>query len=110
MPSFFGDLPLELRIPIYEELLTKDTAVDAIEPGIRIFFDNNSDLHPAILRTCRQAYAEAIHFLYEENQFAFGSWGYSRPIRPLQPWQRPFERMKHVKISRMLKSKLGADI
>ena len=73
MPSFFGDLPLKLRIQIYRELLVSDESVDVIKyPGPRSNKPHRrTNLHPAILRSCRQAYAEALGYLYEENRIRF---------------------------------------
>ena len=94
MRSFFGDIPLELRILIYKELLTTDTAVDVLNPKLREYIgkDGNNDLHPAILRTCKQAYAEGLHLLYEDNCLRFEFVG-----TPTQWFStQKFERIKHV--------------
>ena len=75
MRTFFGDLPLELRVPIYRELLTTDKPVDAIKHRSRrdthMKPRRKNNIHPAILRTCKQAYFEASKYLYEENRIRF---------------------------------------
>ncbi|EKG15235.1 hypothetical protein MPH_07569 [Macrophomina phaseolina MS6] len=60
------DLPAELRLRVYEHALT---APDRI---IRIYYSYQRDrirprLALALLRTCRQVYAEARDVLYQEN-------------------------------------------
>lgn len=70
MVSFFQKVPRELRDQIYRELLVDN--VHSVDPKLRL--DNTTvkkQLCPAILRTCKQAYAEALAVLYEENVFRF---------------------------------------
>ena len=63
----FLDLPLELRIKIYSELLNPDP-----ERGHILYHDRRGrpvslNLHPEILRTNKQIYAEAVDILYNSN-------------------------------------------
>lgn len=67
--SQFLKLPLELRLKIYEELLCP-------QPGrpLQIYHDRIGrkcpiNTHPAILRTNKKIYEEAVDLLYEHNIF-----------------------------------------
>jgi len=70
-PSFVDTFPPEIRLKIYGLLLINDDLAD-----ISIVWDNKDgatakyDLCPAILRTCRQIYTEAVEVLYSQNTFA----------------------------------------
>jgi hypothetical protein len=85
MTISFLDLPVELRLPIYELLLVvpHDIRFDyqyesgASTPSIRAADHAYGDrkigrtVHSGILRTCRQIYSEASSMLYQMNRFNF---------------------------------------
>jgi len=80
----FLDLPIELRLPIYNYLLvtpypihTKEyryhedcDGTDCYSPDERCH-EWKTGLHPSILRANRQIYAEASPILYSQNRFQF---------------------------------------
>ena len=63
---FFLELPLEIRLLIYEELLVYEEIPDLeLAPaGLSL-----NRLHPNIIITCRQVYNEARPILWGMNQF-----------------------------------------
>jgi len=70
----FFVLPLELRMVIYEHLLSPDpkTVYKLYDEGI--FYDGRPreqalSLYPAILQTNRKIYSEAVEILYDRNKF-----------------------------------------
>ena len=69
MATCFNELPLEVRNQIYEELLIDGKRFFVVDgPGSR---KTKSNLHPAILSTCRQAYYEASAILYGQNHLRY---------------------------------------
>lgn len=79
----FLDLPTELRLYVYRELLLMPTVADSED-------DSEEDCeerfcHPAILQTCREVNAEANGVLYDENtiecHFSYFRDPTGRPIR-----------------------------
>ena len=65
------DLPVELRMMIYRELLLSKVRVIRAQYGTYRRPLGNETLYPAILRTCRQVHAEAYMVLYGENVFRY---------------------------------------
>lgn len=57
----FLDLPTELRLYVYRELL--------LLPEVEKYYDGTDErfCHPAILQTCHEVNAEANSVLYDEN-------------------------------------------
>jgi hypothetical protein len=85
---FFG-LPTELRLRIYSELLVDPKPIafagayhDSDESLRQI---NISNLHPALLRTCRKVYDEASPLLYSHNAFQFRAVLALAPAHPYGP-------------------------
>ena len=70
MSTFFTRLPRELREKVYKDLLLDEkNGVEpqgTFPPGKKV-----RRIYPEILRACKQAYAEAIVVLYEQNLFRF---------------------------------------
>lgn len=65
--------PVEIRLKIYSELLVHPGTID-FEPldlytSPQLLLCRNIDLCPALLRTSRQIYDEAISLLYSDNRF-----------------------------------------
>ena len=98
MAIFFNKVPREIRDKIYQLLLVDETNV------INLRWPN-ARLHPAILRTCKQAYEESISMLYEGNSFIFirptdaEFWQDScdeTSLRKCDPLKANFRRIKHV--------------
>ena len=60
---------------IYQDLLTSAYTI-TVEPAKRgrVRGKPKHGLYPAILRTCKQAYAEGYNYLYKENFFHFECW------------------------------------
>ena len=102
MVSFFQKVPRELRDQIYRELLVDN--VHSVDPNGGRGLDRRiakKQLCPAILRTCQQAYAEALAMLYEENVFRF-TWylfaGCSDKILAEHNFSRPrLDKIKKVR-------------
>ena len=69
MATLFNKLPLEVRNQIYEELLAVGKHFFVVdEPSVH---KTKSNLYPAILSTCRQAYHEASAVLYGQNHLRY---------------------------------------
>ena len=76
MAILFDKVPREIRDMIYHLLLVKGypgVELRAIERNRRYSFPD-IDLHPAIMRTCKQAYTEGLSILYEQNNFIYESY------------------------------------
>ena len=100
MASFLNKLPIEIRNQIYEDLLLYNAG------PIKLNFDGNAidrwhgrnvGLHTAVLRTCKQAYAEGSNVLYGHNHFhycptIFLSHRYKKEL----PITCAFQKIKHV--------------
>ena len=100
MAAFLDKLPIEIRNQIYENLLLYRDGLIALN------FDGNAiDLHEgekvglstAILRTCKQAYAEGSSVLYGSNHFRYClivllSYSYEH----YRPRTSIFQKIKHV--------------
>ena len=67
-PTIFT-LPLELRDIIYSELLSSKRSSPLELYNHNKGREESFDLHPSILRTNKQIYAEAISYLYKDNIF-----------------------------------------
>jgi hypothetical protein len=67
----FMKLPAELRLRVYREVLqTEDCEQEILMDISELCGDEEFyDLHPNILRTCRQVHDEAVEVLYGENIF-----------------------------------------
>ena len=76
---FLDKLPPEVRVMIYEELLTKREDVEIEREWLATYrtagkYDRKfrtSDLHATILRTCRTIHQEGLPILYGGNRFYF---------------------------------------
>lgn len=68
----FMELPPELRLGVYELLLvdTRERDEDGLVKDRDDEQPDNSKLHPAVLRTSKQIYAEARPILYQKNKFS----------------------------------------
>lgn len=100
MSILFNGIPREVRDKIYQLLLVKDReeAIKFIEWNNEHGYGRVSGLHPAILRTCKQAYAEGISVLYEKNVFSYKSCvGKGRSIDIADPLKGKFSKIKHVR-------------
>ena len=94
----FHKAPLEVRDNIYRLLLVKahEEAVEFIEWNNEHRY-SRAGLHAAILRTCKQAYAEGLSVLYEKNVFNYRSCvGKGRSIHNADPLKGKFSKIKHV--------------
>ncbi|KAL8834372.1 MAG: hypothetical protein Q9170_003782 [Blastenia crenularia] len=73
----FTDLPLEVRVQVYDYLLMGTTPIKypggLVQSKFRLGVDppDHPDLDAAIIRTCRQVYEEALPILYVKNRFVF---------------------------------------
>lgn len=65
----WDDLPGEVRNKIYRNLLVHANYVDT--EAQRLGRAVRTDLHPVILRVCKEIYNEAISILYGENIFRY---------------------------------------
>lgn len=73
LPSILR-LPTELRLEIYRLLLLSNQTVRMMRPlpwyrADYSYVSHSNGLFPAILRTCRFIYSEAVCVLYQENVF-----------------------------------------
>ena len=61
-------------------------------------------LHPAILRTCKRAYAEALSILYEQNIFTYvtSNIRFEAAIATEDPLKDKTRSIKHVRNLRCL--------
>jgi hypothetical protein len=86
-------IPLELRDPIYEMLLTTPCGTK-LDPTV---YSLKFNLHPAILRVSKQISAEASRVLYQDNEFiVFKVTG----LRLLLNWTPQFNRLPETQIAR----------
>ena len=100
MATFLDILPIEIRNQIYEDLLLYR------DGSIMLNFDGNAidrgegekvGLHTAILRTCKQAYAEGSNVLYGHNHFRYCTTVFlSYKNRQYRPLTSVFQKIKHV--------------
>ena len=70
---FFQQFPSEIRHQIYSYLLVSDDPIQDGQPKTGSV-SPKYDIHPNILRTCRDVYNEALPILYEDNVFQFAYW------------------------------------
>lgn len=109
MGTFLQVLPLELRLQIYRELLVAKKAVTA--PGARpkpkspgrsgalrltFILKPQKQLHPAILRVCKQTYAEASFILLKENHFYYNDVKHVMMLENDQYATQALAGIKHV--------------
>ena len=110
-------LPMELRHEIYRELLLAKND-QALHCQWRAFVFEKANIHPAILRTCKQIHAEASEILYGDNTFIYRyileyiEPRYAYPKLGLtergdQLTERTFSKIRHVCTPWILLSKLG---
>ena len=88
MAILFDKMPREIRDKIYRLLLLDE--VDNVESNLAV---PCSSLYPVILRTCKQAYEEAMPVSYEKNTFSFWSMADTRSWRGLcqHSWLRKYK-------------------
>jgi hypothetical protein len=71
----FMDVPTEIRLKIYSELLVLPEPIKFVAgfgpPSPPLFRPRWDRLCPAVLRVCRTVYDEAISLLYRSNRFQF---------------------------------------
>ena len=104
MAIVFDKVPLEIRDMIYEFHPVKCyTGVEfrAIQRGQYSTYDRpvpKIDLNPAILCTCKQAYAEGLPMLYEQNVFTYVSYTklYRATMATDDPLKDKTRSIKHV--------------
>lgn len=96
MVTFFQRVPRELRDQIYRELLVNNVHSVRLLGSWRGEPPVGNRLHPAILRTCKQAYTEAFAMLYEENVFRFSSERLDKVVQDYSLSKGCLERIKHV--------------
>jgi 2EXR family protein len=69
------DLPAEIRLQIYEELLVLSEPIifrmSWFPPSPPLFHKSAYGLCPALLRASKSVYREAIPLLYSRNRFDF---------------------------------------
>ncbi|KAF3917563.1 hypothetical protein AA313_de0202744 [Arthrobotrys entomopaga] len=93
--SFF-DLPTEIRLAIYSELLILPEPIKFVAdrgrtlPPLMLFRSRRDGLYPAILRTNRKAYGEASPLLYSDNSFWFPEVFDSMPSASMHAHIAPF--------------------
>ena len=100
MAIFFDKVPREIRDKIYHLLLVDEANAIELKRAKACI-----NLQPTILRTCKQAYEEAMPMMYEKNTFLFKSWA-ATGLGPCQygksslhncdPLKANFRRIKHV--------------
>ena len=100
MATFLEKLPVEIRNQIYEDLLLYRDGC------ITLNFDGNAidrwegdrvGLHTAILRICKQAYAEGSNVLYGHNHFRYCPTAFlSISNKIYGPLTSVFQKIKHV--------------
>lgn len=94
MAAFFDRVPLEVREKVYQGLLVNEDGAIELHWSGRDF---KGKLHPAILRTCKQAYTEASPVLYEQNHFRHKSQSdMGTSLRSSDRLASNFGRIKHV--------------
>ena len=64
-------LPLELRIPIYRELLLDEDLPLQPQKNSVTRIRSRKRKYTTILRACQQVYSEGMAVLYEENVFLY---------------------------------------
>ncbi|KAI4159298.1 MAG: hypothetical protein LQ342_006702 [Letrouitia transgressa] len=72
-PAFLN-LPIEIRMMIYRQLLVSSTSIDNLREIMGIsnsMLPRDQDFDSAILRVCRQTYFEGHPILYGQNVFLF---------------------------------------
>ena len=114
MAIFFDQMPREIRDIIYELLLVNSQPgvhFSAIRKHQRLTYNDpfpKIDLHTAILRTCKQAYAEGLPMLYERNAFTYVSYTnlYRATIASDNPLKDNTRSIKHVRDLRCLAQRL----
>lgn len=101
-------VPVEVYQRIYSILLVANKPIEVLHGWSQVYRrqQNNPDMHPAILRTCRQIYDEAINVLYGANTFSYplrddgrmvefgegNSWGLKMPLR------KHISRLRHLEL------------
>ena len=109
MAIFFDKVPREIRDKIYELLLVDHDVCRDIHLNVEKWSSPKSDLCPAILRTCKQAYTEGLPVLYEQNSFRYDVENDNFVIT--DSLKDKIDKIKHVRDSRarMQRSKSISD-
>lgn len=64
-------VPLEIQKMIFANLLLADDPIQVLHGWAKLYQRQRSNLHPAILSTCREIYKNASAFLYGRNVFRY---------------------------------------
>lgn len=64
-------IPREIQETIFEHLLLADDPIQVLHGWAKLYLRQRSNLHPAILSTCRAIYRNASVFLYGRNVFRY---------------------------------------
>lgn len=64
-------IPLEIQEMVFENLLLADDPIQVLHGWAKLYQRQRSNLHPAILSTCRAIYRNASVFLYGRNVFRY---------------------------------------
>jgi hypothetical protein len=90
----FFDIATEIRLKIYSELLIASVPIEFVAdrgtPSPPLVRSRKDGLQPAILRTSRQVYSEAVSLLYSKNRFRFPEAYGSTPSTPGRAHFAPF--------------------
>ena len=70
-PFPFLDLPYEIRVCVYQELLVTDDRLIMSWRGPKLSSRQCKKMYPAVLQTCKQCAEEGAQVLYGENLFDF---------------------------------------
>ena len=93
MAIFFEKVPLEVRHQVYQELLVNKHRFFVLDGSSRHRIE--TELHPAILRTCKQAYVEGSAILYGQNHFRYTELSSTALTKDDCPVDN-IEKIKHV--------------
>lgn len=68
---FLLDIPTEILDKIFEDLLLAVDPIQVLHGWSKLYQRQRSNLHPAILSTCREIHKKASKFLYGRNVFRY---------------------------------------